>query len=106
MTETEPIAVSTSGGAQNLEIRKKAGTSFLQYENLVISAGPWSERVLSKLFPSKQVYIPFDLDIKSGNHLVLSIPNTSKKDYCDQVYFANILDGKRLDILDFLDGNL
>ena len=102
-----PKSISNAyDGSPSLEIQKHDKKFLLPCENLVISAGPWSERVLAVLFPSKQIRIPFDLN--SGNQLILSIPNSTneRKDYCDQVYLQGVLQGKRIDISDFLDGNL
>ena len=74
--------------------------------NLVIAAGPWSERVLKKLFPSSQLHIPLDVASQSGNYLRVKTPHwNSHSSSCDQIYLERILK-HRLDISSFLDGSL
>lgn len=74
--------------------------------NLVIAAGPWSQRVFGSLFPASTVEVPYDQDSKSGNFLQLEVSGyTGHRSRCDQVYLQGLL-GERLDLSDYIDGRL
>ncbi|OAP56964.1 hypothetical protein AYL99_09076 [Fonsecaea erecta] len=78
----------------------------MEFDNLVISAGPWSPRVLSTLFPWSEISIPFDLAHAAGNHLLVRAPRwkpEDDEDGCDQLYLAGILN-RTLDISSYLGG--
>jgi len=79
----------------------------LPCDSLIISAGPWSERVLAGLFPKARVRIPLNVTT-AGNHILVKTPRwkaTDDEKGCDQVYMADIL-GHSLDISSFLGGTL
>ncbi|KAL9075771.1 MAG: hypothetical protein Q9161_001523 [Pseudevernia consocians] len=73
--------------------------------SLIIAAGPWSERVLSGLFPDSRVRIPSVKPPNSGNYIILRAPRwDSSQDtrVCHQIY----LEGKNMDISSRPDGTL
>ncbi|KAH0556984.1 hypothetical protein GP486_005228 [Trichoglossum hirsutum] len=82
--------------------------SLLRFDHPVISAGPWSQRVLEKLFPEAQFRIPLNLTWRLAITCALKTPRWAPKDDelgCDQLYMADIL-GHTLDISSFLGGTL
>jgi glycine/D-amino acid oxidase-like deaminating enzyme len=78
--------------------------------NLVISAGPWSDRVFKLLFPFAKVKIPLNVSGASGNHLLIRTPHWKPSDDdfgCDQVYLDNVIvGGARLDVSTLLGGTM
>ncbi|KAI9882199.1 MAG: hypothetical protein M1823_006055 [Watsoniomyces obsoletus] len=82
----------------------------LPCRNLVLSAGPWSDRVFSSLFPHASVSIPMNVTAAAGNHLLIRTPGWKPDDDdfgCDQVYLDEVLDDElRLDLSTFLSGTL
>lgn len=80
----------------------------MKFNNLVIAAGPWSQRVLSILFPASEISIPFQLAHAAGNHLRVAAPYWKPEDDnlgCQQLYLSGVL-GSPLDISSFLGGTL
>lgn len=76
--------------------------------NLVIAAGPWSQRVLASLFPSAQIKIPMDTVSSAGNHLTVKTPGWNPSDDnnpCQQLILDDVL-GRPLDISSLLGGTL
>ena len=90
----------------DIEIRQSSGHSIMPCHSLVLSAGPWSDRLLKQLFPSSRIHIPFDIDSTSGNHLVLKIPGyEGGRSHCDQIFLEGVI-GQKVDISDFIEGSL
>lgn len=92
----------------NLNYEHDASIHALEFSNLVIAAGPWSQRVLSSLFPASEISIPFSLKHAAGNYLLVKAPNWKSEDdetCCDQLYLAGIL-GRSLDISSYVGGTL
>ncbi|KAI0100588.1 hypothetical protein GGR51DRAFT_575271 [Nemania sp. FL0031] len=84
--------------------QQKMNSQRISCNNLVIAAGPWSQRVFKSLFPDSVINIPFDQDSKSGNSLLLKLPGyRNNRGYCDQVYLKDLI-GKKVDLSDYLDG--
>lgn len=76
--------------------------------SLVIAAGPWSERVLSGLFPDSQVRIPSGKQPNSGNYIVLKAPRwdgSHDTRLCHQIYLEGFI-GHQVDISSRPDGTL
>ena len=89
-------------------VHKKGKTRELDCHSLVIAAGPWSETVLSRLFPDSRVRIPFSERSNSGNYLVVKIPGWDRSqdtDSCHQIYLEDLL-GHKVDISSRPDGTL
>jgi len=119
--ELQGVEIITSATAQGLftngkiephtlNINYKHGSEKYasEFSNLVIAAGPWSQRVLSTLFPASEISIPFDLAHTAGNHLLVKAPNWIPEDDeagCYQLYLASIL-GHTLNISSYLGGTL
>jgi glycine/D-amino acid oxidase-like deaminating enzyme len=104
------LSINDQVEPQSLSINYKHGSSkhVLEFSHLVIAAGPWSQRVLSTLFPASEISIPFDLAHAAGNHLRVKAPKWKPEDDdagCDQLYLAGILN-HTLDISSYLGGTL
>ena len=109
--ELQSLQINALSGEAKMAIEvldHRSGHLRLPFKHLVISAGPWSQRVLEKLFPSAQFKIPLELTMAAGNHLRLKTPGWTPPDDdkgCDQLYLKGIL-GHTLDISSFLRGTL
>lgn len=55
----------------DVEIAQVAKIVSALYNNIVISAGPWSPRVFESLFPESLYKIPMEVNYKAGN---ISVP--------------------------------
>jgi len=76
-----------------------------------VAAGPWSDRVFSRLFPDAKVKIPMNSTGAAGNHFRIKIPGwkseDKKKEESVQVYYTNVTpDGSRFDVTSFTNGDL
>lgn len=112
ITSATPQGLSINGQVEpqtfNINYKHDSNNHALEFSSLVIAAGPWSQRVLSKLFPASEISIPFDLAHAAGNHLLVKAPNWKPEDDeagCDQLYLDEIL-GHTLDISSYLGGTL
>lgn len=88
--------------------KKKKKTRTLDCHSLVIAAGPWSEIVLSRLFPTSRIRIPSSKRPSSGNYIVMKIPRWDRSqdtDVCHQIYLEGLL-GRKVDISSRPDGTL
>ena len=66
----------------------------VECHSLVIAAGPWSETVLSRLFPNSRMRIPFSKPQSSGNYLVVKVAGwegSQDTDVCHQIYLESLL---------------
>lgn len=104
------LSINAHVEPQTFNINYKHGSKAyaLEFSRLVIAAGPWTQRVLSTLFPASEVSIPFDLAHTAGNHLLVKAPNWKPEDDeagCDQLYLDRVL-GHTLDISSYLGGTL
>lgn len=80
----------------------------VECHSLVIAAGPWSENVLSRLFPNSRLRIPFIKPQSSGNYLVVKIAGWERSqdiDVCHQMYLESLL-GHKVDISSRPNGTL
>lgn len=96
------------GFLESVTITRTGKKSILGCHSLVIAAGPWSERVLSELFPHSRVGIPSSRQPNSGNYIVLRAPRwDSSQDtrICHQIYLERFL-GHKVDISSRPDGTL
>ena len=87
---------------------KKREKKTIECHSLVIAAGPWSETVLSGLFPSSRIRIPSSKQPSSGNYLVVKVPKwnrTQDTDVCHQIHLEGLL-GHKVDISSRPDGTL
>ena len=90
----------------DIEVWQSSGHTFMPCHSLVLSAGPWSDRLLKQLFPSTRIHIPFDIDSTSGNHLVLKIPGyEGERPHCDLIFLEGVI-GQIFDISDYVEGSL
>lgn len=88
--------------------KKKKKTRTLDCHSLVIAAGPWSEIVLSRLFPISRIRIPSSKRPSSGNYIVMKIPrwdSSQDTDVCHQIHLEGLL-GRKVDISSRPDGTL
>jgi glycine/D-amino acid oxidase-like deaminating enzyme len=104
------LSINSQLEPQTFNINYKNGPAVhaLEFNNLVIASGPWSQRVLATLFPASEISIPFDLAHAAGNHLLVGSPNWKTEDDadgCDQLYLGEIL-SRPLDISSYLGGTL
>ncbi|KAL9124675.1 MAG: hypothetical protein Q9217_006020 [Psora testacea] len=77
-------------------------------QNIVICAGPWSQRVFESLFPESSYSIPMDVKSRAGNHLRVQTPLWKPEDDkhgTAQLYLRDVL-GHSLDISSLLGGTL
>jgi glycine/D-amino acid oxidase-like deaminating enzyme len=82
--------------------------SIEEVAHVVITAGPWSRRVLEELFPAAQVEIPMDTLASSGNHLIVRTPRwrpSHDRKCCDQLFLDGVI-GRPLDIISRPGGTL
>ncbi len=98
----------THGSLKSVTIacNKKRGT--LDCRSLVIAAGPWSESVLSGLFPDSRVRIPSNKQSSSGNYMIVKVPGwdgTQDTRVCHQIYLEDLF-GLKVDISSRPDGTL
>ena len=90
----------------DIEIGQSSGHSIMPCHSLVLSAGPWSDRLLKQLFPSSRIHIPFDINSTSGNHLVLKLPGyKGGRPHYDQIFLEGVI-GQKVDVSDFIEGSL
>ncbi|KAL8936234.1 MAG: hypothetical protein Q9211_004280 [Gyalolechia sp. 1 TL-2023] len=76
--------------------------------NIVIAAGPWSQRVLATLYPEATVKLFMDTTHSAGNHLVIKTPGYKPIDdeqNCEQLFLDKVLDHP-LDISTLLGGTM
>ncbi|OJD10867.1 hypothetical protein AJ78_08237 [Emergomyces pasteurianus Ep9510] len=77
---------------------------------VVIAAGPWSPRVISKLFPAGRLNLRMNSTNSAGNHVLVRNPRWKPADDengVNQVFLNNVVNGPhRLDITSFLGGYL
>ena len=88
--------------------RKNKEKRTVECHSLVIAAGPWSEIVLSGLFPKSRIRIPSSKPPSSGNYLVVKVPEWDRSqvtDVCHQIYLESLL-GHKVDISSRPDGTL
>ncbi|KAI9694918.1 MAG: hypothetical protein M1822_000535 [Bathelium mastoideum] len=82
----------------------------LPCKSLVISAGPWSDRVFSQLFPNAKVKIPLNVTGAAGNHMQIKNPRWNSSDDeagVQQVFFNDVVPGSTgCDLTSFLGGSL
>lgn len=109
LTDATVISVGISHGSlESVTITGKSKRMILECHSLVIAAGPWSERVLSKLFPDSRVRIPSSKQPSSGNYVVAKLPgwdDSQDTRVCHQIYLEGLL-GHKVDISSRPDGTL
>ncbi len=96
------------GSLESINITQNDSRIILGCHSLVIAAGPWSERVLSGLFPNSRVRIPSSEPPNSGNYIVLRAPrwdDSQDTRVCHQIYLERLL-GHKVDISSRPDGTL
>lgn len=102
-------AVGINGGSlESVRIAHKKQERTLECHSLVIAAGPWSEGVLSGLFPNSRVRIPSSKQPSSGNFIVAKVPGWDggqDSRVCHQIYLEGLLRHK-VDISSRPDGTL
>ena len=95
------------GSLDSVTITQNNKTTILECHNLVIAAGPWSERVLRGLFPNSRVHIPSCKQPDSGNYIVLKAPGgnrTQDTRVCHQIYLEGL--GHKVDVSSRPNGTL
>ena len=95
-----------NGSLERVAIERMGNRRTLECHSLVIAAGPWSETVLSGLFPNSRVRIPSSKQPSSGDYIVIKVPKwDSRKDtgVCHQVYLEGPF-GHKVDISSRPDG--
>ncbi|KAH6976531.1 hypothetical protein BKA56DRAFT_589745 [Ilyonectria sp. MPI-CAGE-AT-0026] len=79
-------------------------------QTLVIAAGPWSDRVFSRLFPLAKTSLPFDIAGSAGNRFRVRTPGWKPSDDekgSEQVFLDSVIPGNHsLDITSFPGGTL
>lgn len=96
------------GSLESINITQNDSRIILGCHSLVIAAGPWSERVLSRLFPDSRLRIPSSKQPNSGNYTVLKVPRwdgSQDTKVCHQIYLEKFL-GHKVDISSRPDGTL
>ena len=96
------------GSLKSVNIKHGQKALVMECQNLVIAAGPWSDRVLNDLFPASRVRIQSNVDSASGNYLLLKTPKGESNDEehpCDQIYLKGVL-GHDINITSRPDGTL
>ena len=100
----------TQGSLESVTIahNKKREKRSIECQSLVIAAGPWSETVLSGLFPNSRIRIPSSKQPSSGNYVVVKVPGwnrTQGTDVCHQIHLEGF-SGHEVDISSRPDGTL
>ena len=93
---------------ESVHIAHKRQGRTLKCHSLVIAAGPWSEAVLSGLFPDSRVRIPSSKQPSSGNYIVAKVPGWDggqDAKVCHQIYLEGLLRYK-VDVSSRPDGTL
>lgn len=96
------------GSLESVAITQTDAKTVLGCHSLVIAAGPWSERVLSGLFPNSRVRIPSSKQSNTGNYILLKAPRwdgSQDTRVCHQIYLEGLL-GYKVDISSRPDGTL
>ena len=96
------------GSLESVTITQPGGEERLKCHNLVIAAGPGSERLLSELFPKSRVRIPSSKQLSTGHYMVVKTPkwNGSRDTkVCHQIYLQGVF-GHQIDVSSRPDGTL
>lgn len=82
---------------KSVELQELGGASrTVPCQTLVIAAGPWSDRVFSRLFPSAKTSLPFDISGSAGNHFRVRTPGWKPSDDekgSEQVFLGSVIPG-------------
>lgn len=76
--------------------------------SLVISAGSWSARVFSELFPNARLRLPMVPEQPAANWLCIRNPHRipEKLPSCDQVFLNEVVEPINLDMSSFANGDI
>lgn len=101
MQAFKSISISRRGSTKPIGISCKS---------ILISAGPWSQHVLEKLFPDSRYVLPLDSTNAAGNHLQIQNPHWpvgDDKSGVDQVFLGDIIGNNiKLDLTSCRGGSI
>ena len=96
------------GSLESITITQPGREERLKCYNLVIAAGPCSERLLSGLFPKSRFRIPSSKQPSPGHYMVVKTPKwdgSLDTEVCHQIYLQGVF-GHQVDVSSRPDGTL